>query len=108
MLVGKRHRVREVEVGLGTDGRPIFEGHVISKGKPPFKERIKRRYDRVCALCGADAYHGRFRVAMTEYGVGVPVYRTVDFVSFECLSCLHESDPVMYPYTGIKDAYGGD
>jgi len=98
---GTRKGVAEVGYALDlNDGVPHMEGLTIFKGRVPREERIKMDYERFCVDCGEeDAYSGVYRVAATDYYcLGLRVYQSVNSVTYTCLRCLHEQDPVEYPY----------
>lgn len=95
---GTDRHVVTVQHGLGPDNGPAYEGELLVTGPVPFAERIKRRYDRTCTDCGETAFHGEYRVAVTDRRLlGVRLHRRTDAVTFTCLSCLHEIYPTEYP-----------
>lgn len=105
-IFGKEQTVRTVNVAMNADGEPHFEWMVIYHGKPPFSERVKRRYDRDCTECDKDKSYlsGEFKVAIATWRFfGLPVWRSSQFANFTCLECLHERDPITYPYKGMED-----
>lgn len=105
-LFGKERHIRTVRASLDEDGVPHMEGMVMYNGRPPFSERIKRRYDRDCVNCERDESYlsGEFKVAVATWRFfGLPIWRATEFANFTCLECLHEQDPVTYPYTDLSD-----
>ena len=106
-MIGKRHTTETVRYGLSKDNRPAFEGMTIYKGRIPFEQRVKDRVEPVCDYCDERAMSGVYSVAVTEWWFVVRLRRRVDAINFECLSCLHERDPVTYPVADLMDAAGG-
>lgn len=97
MLIGKRRRRVRFEFGIDRNGRPGYEGELITKGRMPLRERIKRRYERTveCRKCGRtyrDTYHGVFDVTIVDYGLIVPFVRRIVDVEYECLTDLARFD----------------
>lgn len=102
MLIGERKRTVKAKYGLTSDNRPCYAGQTITMGgPPPLSEQIKKDHDRLCATCGESNHHGVFTIGLSEFGVLVRLWRHVDFVTFECVDCLHERDPVTYPETDM-------
>lgn len=107
MILGKRQRTVEVKRGLTDDNEPMFEGVTLHKGKIQFSERIKQTADCDCVTCGQHSSTGVYKVGVTEYGLLIRIFRTIDFINYTCLSCLNDSDPVTYPYQGLDEYLGG-
>jgi len=103
---GKERHIRTVYASMNSDGEPHMEGMVMYHGKPPFHERVKRKYDRNCVNCESDECYlsGEFKVAVATYRFFfLPVWKTTEFANFTCLECLHERDPITYPYKDMSD-----
>lgn len=100
-MAGKRNTTLTVKAGLNDDNEPCFEGLRMYNGRLPLQERIKRKHERECVECAPDDHpkHGIFTIGLAKWSViGLPVWKAVKFVNFRCIRCLHEEDPITFPY----------